>query len=89
MSDYVLARRAEGIHRFQLKIGDPALDAVRAHTVVENTGDEDIIGDATRGWRLNEASGGARWKICRASISSNPARRWKNALRSANGRPCR
>ncbi|MEC9183624.1 MAG: mandelate racemase/muconate lactonizing enzyme family protein [Pseudomonadota bacterium] len=62
MSDYVLARRAEGIHRFQLKIGgDPALDAVRARTVVENTGDEDIIiGDANCGWRLNEAIQAAR-----------------------------
>ena len=31
MTDYVLARRAEGIHRFQLKIGgDPAVDGVRA-----------------------------------------------------------
>jgi len=62
MSDYVLARRAEGIHRFQLKIGgDPALDAVRTRTVVENTGDEDIIiGDANCGWRLNEAIQAAR-----------------------------
>ncbi|MEC8199513.1 MAG: enolase C-terminal domain-like protein [Pseudomonadota bacterium] len=62
MGDYVLARRAEGIHRFQLKIGgDPALDAVRARTVVENTGDEDIIiGDANCGWRLNEAIQAAR-----------------------------
>ena len=57
MSNYVRARRAEGIHRFQLKIGgDPALDAVRARAVIENTEDDDvIIGDANCGWRLNEA----------------------------------
>jgi len=56
------ARRAEGIHRFQLKIGgDPTLDAVRARTIVENTGDEDIIiGDANCGWRLNDAIRAAR-----------------------------
>lgn len=62
MADYVQARRAEGIHTFQLKIGgDPALDAVRARTVVESTGDEDIIiGDANCGWRLNEAIRAAR-----------------------------
>ena len=57
MTDYVHARRAEGIHRFQLKIGgDPTLDAKRARTVIDSTSDEDIIiGDANCGWRLNEA----------------------------------
>ncbi|CAM5196344.1 Cis-3-hydroxy-L-proline dehydratase [Castellaniella defragrans] len=57
MADYVLARRAEGIHRFQLKIGgDPALDAIRAKQVVEKTGPEDIVvGDANCGWRVNDA----------------------------------
>lgn len=62
MVAYVKARRAEGIHRFQLKIGgDPTLDAVRARTIVENTGDEDIIiGDANCGWRLNDAIRAAR-----------------------------
>jgi L-alanine-DL-glutamate epimerase-like enolase superfamily enzyme len=62
MADYVLARRAEGIHRFQLKIGgDPVLDAERARVVVEQTGPEDIIvGDANCGWRLNDAIRAAR-----------------------------
>lgn len=62
MCDYVSARRSEGIHRFQLKIGgDPAVDAARARTVVENSRDDDIIiGDANCGWRLNEAIQAAR-----------------------------
>lgn len=57
MSEYVLARRAEGIHRFQLKIGgEPARDALRARHVIDNTGPEDIVvGDANGGWRINEA----------------------------------
>lgn len=62
MTDYVLARRAEGIHRFQLKIGgDPAVDGVRARQVIEATGDEDIVvADANCGWRLNDAITAAR-----------------------------
>ena len=62
MTEYVLARRAEGIHRFQLKIGgDPSLDARRARQIIENTGPEDIIvGDANGGWRVNEAIIAAR-----------------------------
>ena len=62
MKDYVLARRQEGIHRFQLKIGgDPALDAVRAQHVVDCTGPEDIVvGDANCGWRVNDAIIAAR-----------------------------
>ncbi len=62
MTDYVLSRRAEGIHRFQLKIGgDPIEDAARARHVVEKTGPEDIIvGDANCGWRVNEAIVAAR-----------------------------
>ncbi len=62
MTEYVLARRAEGIHRFQLKIGgDPTLDAVRARKIIESTGPEDIVvGDANCGWRLNEAIIAAR-----------------------------
>lgn len=62
MADYVQARRAEGIHRFQLKIGgDPVEDAARARHVVESTGPEDIIvGDANCAWRLNEAIIAAR-----------------------------
>lgn len=62
MTDYVLARRAEGIHRFQLKIGgDPMLDAARARKIIESTGPEDIIvGDANCGWCINEAIIAAR-----------------------------
>jgi L-alanine-DL-glutamate epimerase-like enolase superfamily enzyme len=62
MTDYVLARRKEGIHRFQLKVGgDPGLDGVRARQVVEATGDEDlVIADANCGWRLNDALVAAR-----------------------------
>lgn len=62
MSDYVLARRAEGIHRFQLKIGgDPTVDAARARHIIENTGPEDlVVGDANCGWRVNDAIIAAR-----------------------------
>jgi len=62
MVDYVLARRAEGIHRFQLKIGgNPIEDAARARLVVDQTGADDIIvGDANCGWRVNDAIMAAR-----------------------------
>ncbi len=62
MADYVVARRAEGIHHFQLKIGgDPVVDSMRARQVVQATGDDDIVvGDANRGWRLNAAITAAR-----------------------------
>ncbi len=62
MTDYVLARRDEGIHRFQLKIGgDPAVDALRARQVVAATGDDDlVVADANCGWRLNDAITAAR-----------------------------
>jgi L-alanine-DL-glutamate epimerase-like enolase superfamily enzyme len=62
MTDYVLARRAEGIHRFQLKIGgDPAEDGLRARQVIEATGPEDlVVADANCGWRLNDAITAAR-----------------------------
>jgi L-alanine-DL-glutamate epimerase-like enolase superfamily enzyme len=57
MVRYVEARRAEGIHRFQLKLGaDPREDAARTRAVVEATGDDDIvIADANGGWRLQDA----------------------------------
>lgn len=57
MTAYVLARRKEGIHRFQLKVGgDPVLDGVRVRQIIEATGPEDlVIADANCGWRLNEA----------------------------------
>jgi cis-L-3-hydroxyproline dehydratase len=62
MTAYVLARRAEGIHRFQLKLGgDPSLDADRARHIIESTGPEDIVvGDANCGWRVNDAIRAAR-----------------------------
>jgi len=62
MTAYVQARRAEGIHRFQLKIGaDPYEDAARTRSVVEATGPEDVIvADANGGWRLQDAVVAAR-----------------------------
>ena len=62
MVRYVLARKAEGIHHFQLKLGaDPQLDADRVARVVEATADEDIvIADANGGWRLQDAVVAAR-----------------------------
>ncbi len=57
MTAYVLARRAEGTHRFQLKIGgDPVVDGRRAADVIAATGDDDlVVADANCGWRLNDA----------------------------------
>ena len=57
MASFVLARREEGIHQFQLKVGaDPYADAERIRHVVEVSGDDDrIIADANGGWRLQDA----------------------------------
>jgi cis-L-3-hydroxyproline dehydratase len=62
MTSYVLARRAEGIHRFQLKVGgDPVEDGMRAKHVIEATSDDDlVVADANCGWRLNDAITAAR-----------------------------
>jgi L-alanine-DL-glutamate epimerase-like enolase superfamily enzyme len=62
MTAYVQARRAEGIHRFQLKLGaDPYEDAARTRRVVEATGPEDVVvADANGGWRLQDAVVAAR-----------------------------
>ena len=62
MTAYVQDRRAEGIHRFQLKIGaDPYEDAARTRSVVEATGPEDVVvADANGGWRLQDAVVAAR-----------------------------
>lgn len=62
MTAYVLARRAEGIHRFQLKIGgDPVEDGNRAQQVIDATFDDDlVVADANCGWRLNDAITAAR-----------------------------
>jgi len=62
MATYVRERRAEGIHRFQLKVGaDPRTDAERVRRVVEVTDEDDvIIADANGGWRLHDAVVAAR-----------------------------
>jgi L-alanine-DL-glutamate epimerase-like enolase superfamily enzyme len=62
MTEYVLARRAEGIHRFQLKVGgDPTLDGIRAKHIIDATGPDDlVVADANCGWRLNDAIIAAR-----------------------------
>lgn len=62
MRDHVLARRAEGIHRFQLKIGaDPHEDADRVRAVAEVLTAEDlVVADANGGWRLQDAVIAAR-----------------------------
>jgi L-alanine-DL-glutamate epimerase-like enolase superfamily enzyme len=62
MAAYVGARRAEGIHRFQLKLGaDPVQDAERTRRVVEGTGADDlVVADANGGWRLQDAVVAAR-----------------------------
>ena len=62
MAAYVAARRAEGIHRFQLKLGaDPHEDAARVRGVLAATTGEDIvIADANGGWRMQEAVVAAR-----------------------------
>ncbi|MEM7250580.1 MAG: mandelate racemase/muconate lactonizing enzyme family protein [Pseudomonadota bacterium] len=62
MRDYVIARRAEGIKRFQLKLGaDPFEDAERVRQIVDVTqSDEFIVADANGGWRLQDAMIAAR-----------------------------
>lgn len=62
MADHVQAGLAEGIHRFQLKLGaDPYEDAARVRRVVEETSSEDvIIADANGGWRAQDAVLAAR-----------------------------
>src|SRR3989304_5718300 len=62
MAHYVLDRRAEGIHRFQLKLGGrPSDDAERVRRVVEGTDDEDIIiADANGGGGGGGGTGSAR-----------------------------
>lgn len=57
MTTYVAARRAEGIHRFQLKVGgDPQDDIARIRSVVEATERDDVVvADANGGWHLQDA----------------------------------
>lgn len=63
MVAFVLAERARGIHRFQLKIGaDPLEDAQRVGAVVEATASDDVIvADANGGYRLRAALVAARY----------------------------
>ena len=62
MAAQVEALRADGIHRFQLKLGDdPVADAERTRAVVEATGPEDVVvADANGGYRLRDAVVAAR-----------------------------
>ena len=62
MREYVQARRAEGIKRFQLKLGaDPYEDAARVRGVAEVLSDDEfIVADANGGWRLQDAVIAAR-----------------------------
>ena len=62
MLDHVHGRIAEGVHRFQLKLGaDPREDAARVAAVVEATGDEEIVvADANGGYRVQDAVVAAR-----------------------------
>jgi cis-L-3-hydroxyproline dehydratase len=62
MTRAVLERRDEGIHRFQLKLGDdPSADAERVREVVDSLGAEDVVvADANGGWRLQDAVVAAR-----------------------------
>lgn len=62
MAKHVLARKAEGTRRFQLKVGaDPHEDASRVQTIYNVTDSNDlIIADANCGWRLQDAVVAAR-----------------------------
>jgi len=62
MVAHVVARRSEGIRRFQLKLGaDPREDAARVRAVLDATSDEDVVvADANGGWRLQDATIAAR-----------------------------
>ena len=62
MVAHVRGRRAEGIRRFQLKLGaDPREDAARVRAVLDATEEGDVIvADANGGWRLQDATIAAR-----------------------------
>jgi L-alanine-DL-glutamate epimerase-like enolase superfamily enzyme len=62
MAAFVAARAAEGVHRFQLKLGaDPREDVGRVRSVLEATSGEDaVVADANGGWRLQDAVVAAR-----------------------------
>lgn len=57
MADFVTARRAEGVNRFQVKVGnDPLEDARRVQACI-GAGDEDTVidADANGGWTIADA----------------------------------
>jgi|tagenome__1003787_1003787.scaffolds.fasta_scaffold20745885_2 L-alanine-DL-glutamate epimerase-like enolase superfamily enzyme len=62
MVEQVLAHRAQGVRRFQLKLGaDPREDVARVRAVLDATdAGETIIADANGGWRLQDAVIAAR-----------------------------
>jgi len=62
MVEHVRNYRAEGVRRFQLKLGaDPREDAARVRAVLEVTeAGETIIADANGGWRVQDATIAAR-----------------------------
>ncbi|MDQ3890087.1 MAG: mandelate racemase/muconate lactonizing enzyme family protein, partial [Actinomycetota bacterium] len=62
MAEYVRERRAEGIRRFQLKVGaDPSEDAERVRAALAATAPGDlVIADANGAWRLQDAVVAAR-----------------------------
>ncbi len=57
MTSYVAARRAEGFHRFQLKVGDvPRDDVARVRSVADAIGPDGlIVADANGGWSVQDA----------------------------------
>ncbi len=62
MAQHVVARKAEGTRRFQLKVGaDPHEDAYRVAAIVDVTDADDfVVADANCGWRLQDAVIAAR-----------------------------
>jgi cis-L-3-hydroxyproline dehydratase len=62
MAKFVVAKRAEGVRQFQLKVGDdPHGDKARVERVLAVTDERDtIIADANGGWTLQEAVVAAR-----------------------------
>ena len=62
MAAFVRERRAEGITRFQLKLGsDPYEDAARTRAVLDVVEPGDVVvADANAGWRLQDAVVAAR-----------------------------
>jgi L-alanine-DL-glutamate epimerase-like enolase superfamily enzyme len=62
MAEYVGQRRAEGVHRFQVKIGgDPGEDVERVRAVMDSTSNEDlVVADANGGWGLRDALAAVR-----------------------------